>query len=525
MRKAHKIRYEEPLALLGLAALSLASSGAVTFYFLVLVIGAALAVRALLKIVRHPENITMFHLLANSILLGYFLGPLISIAHWYFGSQFYSNVWLAGPFAYAGYSPVFSLAAAAAYLSLACLAVGDRYARPICASLPPENSRPRKPDKVFLLLMVAVVIYGVGSGQIGYMGTTVSSHNTVTVLGSLAALVLPALVAVLAYLLWDRETNRRWRILYLVLLLLMLVITTIQGRRVLIFTILTTLCFLALKSKRWREGLVFRQLLRLPRRLALLIAVCALVLIGMFYFFALRTAFGQHGPGTKLMLNATTALTIMQNNPRGFLREASAQSEARSGTLPGYLGRLLESPSSDHMFGGCLYGVLVTSTPRAFLRHKQQLMQQYSCSDETVNRIFGLPMEDSPTTLLTQGYADFGWLGLIIYPLMAGFILQLPARYLSFRSWPVINGVVIASLIFAGVFVEQDTSFYFVTVRNLIVIAFIAWIVTRITTRVILRTGAHIWHIPVGSEVASSRQHLGREPGRGYMFHDKSDNA
>lgn len=470
-----RARLSEPLVLLTLAVACVGFAGWRLLFFLFVILGAALAIRALLRLVRRPTEISIFHVLATSVLLGYFFGPAVSILYWHFGDQTDPER-LAGPFAYRGYTPAFSLAITAAYLSVAALTFADQHTLPLARLQRVQGRSASSVDRLFLTAMAFIVVAALAFGEIGYMGTTVSGADTVTVLGSLAALVLPGLVPVLLVSLLAPQQVKAHRAFFLILVLPLLAVLALQGRRVLIFTAVVALFLLAYRDPRWRNRLQLRRLLARPREIAYIALLGALVLAGMYFFYAVRLAVNQNGATAPLSAQVDTAIHIIRGDRKAFYSTATEQGQARSGTLPGYLGGLLDSPVDRHMNGLCLYASLLKATPRVLLPDKQLLTSQYSCSDEAVNHIYGLPETDSPTTLLTQGYADFGWLGIVLYPLLAGGLIQLSLRYLRLPSVPVVSELFVSIFVFTGIFVEQSTDFYLVTVRNLVFILGIGYI-------------------------------------------------
>ncbi len=345
----------------------------------------------------------------------------------------------------------------------------------------------RRWNLAFLVAMAGLVVAALLTGDLGYMGTQVDANDTVSLLGSLGATVLPALVPISFAAVLRRPASKVWRAVCLIVLVSMCTILVIQGRRVLIFAALTAMVFVRLYRPGQRAlNMVPRW--RVRRRSTLLITVATVfVLSGLYYFSALRLATERRGQDTALDVRTVVAMQILRQDQYGFLGFASAQAGARSGTLPGYLAALLQSHAGGRLFGECLASNAITAVPRVLLAQKTYLTSKYSCTDEHVNAAFGLPQTDSPTTLLTQGYADFGWLGAVLYPLLIGAMMQLTLRLARVPSILSVKAFILSAVLFQSLFVEQSLSSYFVAVRNLgIIVALgsVFWIIRSVGIRV-----------------------------------------
>ena len=485
----YRSRFATPLVVGAMSGLCVLTRGHAWAFVVLICAGAVLTVRELLHILKRPNDLTAFRALAVALLAGYSLGPALSIVMWHLGSSSHA-VLLAGPFAYHGYEPFFSLASALALGAIATLLFADGFT-PRIPVLRLDLLRFAAADRVSLVAMAAVVITALLTSDLGYMGTTVRTNDTVTLLGSLGGTVLPALVPVLLVAFIHKSSDRLWRALLLVLLASMCAILVIQGRRVLIVSAFTALVLVRLYETGPRRNGNAPQL-RLARKPILLATITgAFLIVGVYYFFALRLATAQDGEDAALDARTAVAMQILRQDQHGFLAFASAQAVARSGTLPGYLSSLLKSHAGGRLMGECLFANTITAIPRAVFPAKGYWMSRYSCADERVNAAYALPQTDSPASLVTQGYADFGWLGALVYPLLIGVIMQLTLATVRVHGIVSIKAFAIAAVFFASFFVEQSLSFYMVTVRNLaIVIAFgsLVGFIGTISPRVRIRT-------------------------------------
>ncbi len=465
--------YETKLTL-GVATLStlgFVTAGLAWAFSLLIFVGALLTVQEAVRILKRPDELTAFRALAVALFAGYFLGPSLSITLWHLGAAV-DPVVLAGPFAYHGYNPSLSSAIALAYAAIALLLLADRVTSRFAPLRLVQPGLATK-DAIFLLTLAVLVMVALATGDLGYMGTRMRGDDTVSLLGSLGGTVLPALVPVLLMAALAKSVVKPWRALYLALLVSMCAVLVIQGRRVLILAVFTALALARLYGPyvRMRVTTAAR---RSRRRPALLLGAAGVfVLSGLYYFSAFRLATDQRGQNAALNVRTAVAMQMLRQNRHQFLKFASAQAGARSGTLPGYLGSLLESHHGGRLMGECILANMITAVPRALLADKSYWTSRYSCTDEHVNAAYALPQTDSPATLLTQGYADFGWLGALTYPLLVGAIMQLGLGLARLPGILSLKAFIISSVVFASLFVEQSLSFYLVAIRNLgIVVAF-----------------------------------------------------
>ena len=467
-----------------LSGLSYATTGLGWAFLLLMLTGAVLAVREVGQILKRPHDLTAFRALAIALFSGYFLGPGLSIAAWYVGAG-PDPVLLAGPFVYHGYSPPLSAAMALAYFSIAMLCVAD-YAGSRISVLHLERLVLAPIDMLFIVAMAALVLSALLAGDLGYMGTQVDANDTVSLLGSLGATVLPALVPIAFAAVLRQPASKAWRALSLLVLVSMCTVLVIQGRRVLIFAALTSIVFVRL----YRPGQRTRNMVprwRARQRSTLLITVATVfVLSGLYYFSALRVATERGGQDSALDARTVVAMQILRQDQHGFLGFASAQAGARSGTLPGYLAALLQYHPGGRLAGQCLASNIVTAIPRVLLAQKTYLTSKYSCTDNRVNAAYGLPQTDSPTTLLTQGYADFGWVGAVLYPLLVGALMQLTLRLGRAPGILSVKAFILSAVLFQSLFVEQSLASYLVAIRNLLIImalGSIFWIIRTVAMK------------------------------------------
>jgi hypothetical protein len=473
-----------------LACLSALTAGLAPAFFVLIGFGAVFALWSALQMLRKPERVSIFALFRLSILWGYAFGPASAIWYWNPNDNI-SPILLAGEFAFIGYKPNLSYALASAYFAATLLTIVDAVAKqPVFAFSSSQRERHFDlSDRLFLFVLMSVVVVAVMQGELGYMGTQASEIGNVTAVGALAGVIAPALPSVFAWRLVQPDTSFRARILYLGLLIVAVMVVMVMGRRVLLFASLVAIVFMFWGAPRLRESISFKRTFSIARAIFAAMALGILVLGGMYAFYAIRLASGQLGEDSSLSQRIVLATQIMQGVSvsvdldvySDLYAYASEQSKARSGTLIGYLAALEGNEAHIYVYGDCAVAGVINAIPSVLMPQKKQLLVEYDCTDENLNARFALVQEDSPTTLLTQGYGDFGFLGLLLYPLVIAVVFNFAVaviwwhRSFSFRLFAT------AAFMYGAMFVEQSLSFYFTTIREIVILAVVAVAIRHLT--------------------------------------------
>jgi len=473
--------------------LNLISAGISAIFYLSIIAGAVAALATLVRIFRYPQKASVYSLFTLSVLSGYMLGPIVAVIY-YFTLHRYSPQLLVGQFAFVGYNNTISYALASAYVVAGLLNLADSISKPVFrSSLNSQHIIHDLSDKLFLLIMSFIVFAALFAGDFGYLGTVPNSQDQITVLGGLAGLILPALIPLLSYVLTKQYMNSRLSWIYVVLIILLALILIITGRRELLFVAIITIIYIAYAAPGIRRVFFIRKVLMNPRRLLAIMAIGTFVFLGFYGFYSIRVAKNQLGYNRQLSIDITQAARIIGNGRRSFYSSASDEAMARPGTLIGYLGSLQGSSIKRYLYGQCvLYGI-IDSIPSVILSNKRSILRQYPCTDAYINARFNLPQIDSPTTLLTIGYVDYGVAGMLLYPIIFAALLSNFLGLIRRVRWQLFNLLCIAAVLFASIFVEQDIIFYFVTIRNIIIILFL-YISMRAMIRLISSNSSAIFH-------------------------------
>lgn len=472
----------ETCLLLVLGCISGLAAGIASFYYVLLGLGVLLTVRAILHTVKSPEQLNVFAFFYLAVMIGYILGPSVAILYWASNPNASVTAYV-GPFAFAGYRDCLSYSIMTAYIAGGLLVFVGALFRPITRIDRHETLVFGRADVAFLLVALVPVVAAIASGNLGYMGVVSGQEGEVTAIGGISGLILPAIVPVLVYGIANQAEHIQRRIYYLILLVGTSLALAVMGRRYLIFSFFIAFEFASMARPSIRKFLRPLGLLANPKKTVLTAIVIAMVMGGMAGFTAIRVATEMLGDDSRLADRIKLSQSILCEGSDKLDTQLFDVAMARPGILPGYLGRL-EVSSGKLALGECLAYNSLNVLPRLLFRDKDLVLEKVRCTDESVNARFGLPQIDSPSTVLTRGYADFGLLGALLYLILVGMLFQLVAAVVLHSSMSSFRLLGLSAILNGAIFVETDLLFYFVTVRNLGIVYLLA-VAVRFLSRVV----------------------------------------
>lgn len=442
----------------------------IIFYF-ALFSGAIISLVYLRHFISRPCAITPYSVLAVNFSLGYLVGP--SVAAWYFlWPHEISPIFLSGPFSFDGNVGWFSIAIAFASLAVAVsIFIGEFSDNKLFSNIYRSQADSKLHDSVFTVAVTILVIIAFLSGDVGYMGVqNFGKDPHVTILGGLAGTILTALPAIFVAKAFRQNTRRINNVFYFLLVIIIFLAISIAGRRYLIYSILSTVIIMFFYRPNIERSFHLARLKRLgAAKMVVIFLLGATLVVGMSYFYALRIAIWTYGPEQSISSLIVNGWNIWHTQTYAEYH-ASAEAKARSGTLPGYLGALMDS-DTEFLDGTCMLHGVLNSTPRLLLFNKNRLLDEYSsCSDLRVNVAAGLPQIDSPITIITQAYIDFGYFGPFLYVIIIGALFGVVPLLIKWNRSPVFSVFAIAVTLNTLLIAEQGLSFYMVAIRNLIII-------------------------------------------------------
>lgn len=437
-------------------------------YYVAVFAAVPLSLFFLRSMILRWSSLTPYTVLAVNFAAGYLIGPAVAVVY-YLLPHSISPILLSGPFAFDGDTTREAPAVVLASLVvIELIFLGDISSNKFLRVLRNPLIGNSKRDYLLVIGLVAVVAAAFRLGDLGYMGAqNIGDSNRITVLGGLAFTILPSLPVVFLAFAVDVHTKRLFRGASFVLALLAFAAVSVSGRRFLLFSLLSAFVVAVVVRPQLESFLSLRWLRK--ARVGIVIGALLIgftLLLGLRFFYYLRISTETLGATAAFSSRLVSAGQIMRS---GTDHHFLGQSATRSGTLPGYLGALLES-RGDELNGACMVDGAVIAIPRSLLSGKAALINESPCVKERVNAVHGLAQIDSPVTIIVQGYDDFKFFGPFLYVVVIGllFTVVVPlCRLARSRCFSVFAAAVCLNTL---LFVENDLSFYFVALRNLIIV-------------------------------------------------------
>ena len=485
--KFHRIEFLAACLFVVLSAMALLSYAIFSLYYVTLGLAALFSSFLIYNALNKPCALTFFHAFAISTLFGYILGPFLSIIYYSFQSR-NTYGYLAGPFNFDGYQDYLSSALSAALCTVAILYLLASNSKVAPLSFVTNiQITYQSVDHIFTLIISCIVLLAIAGTKIGYMGTKVYEDNQVSVIGQLAYTLTSGSLGVYAIGAANRSEAPSIRIFYSAGLAVVTLLSAAIGRRYFMVSVFVSLLIVIARFSRFAGFFSIYRLAREPKTILIVMLIAGVIICGNIFFYALRIAGNsEHALQKERNINISLferipeTIRILKYGDSDFYEQTRANSGSRSGTLPGYLGQLLNTDMGGNMRGQCfLYG-MITSMPRLFFVSKNEIIEQHSCDDKYVNSLYALPVIDSPTTLLTYGYQDFRYLGLFGYIIMFALLYQGLALIVP-ASHFIAYKVIALSILFNSAFaVEASIGLYFVGIRDL----FLLWVIASLVAMI-----------------------------------------
>lgn len=394
-----------------------------------MVVATAVSLFSLWDLIFNHSAIRFSTLLGISLLFGYGAGAL--------------NTWITLPrgglslaTAMGSDEGVLTRGLAAVLMSSACLFfLGEIFERPLFG----RDFRFQIDARTRVLTYTATlaILLGFATHQLA-IGGAAGGGGHVSVPGVFLAWLYTPLtaIAVVAFLTAQRPVDK---VLGGLTALVLLLLFSVMGRRITLYTTMEVLLVMGLAGFRWREK---------PVRNVLVILVLAAVMIaGSLTFILLRIA-----GSTGRRANETTekrfvgAGKLVQKKGVGAFKQAgqATQTNFQSRTFVlTFLATILDA-SSHHT--PALGQDAVTLTQMAIPSVLDPYKNTNFSEEGLVNYQFQLDFPDQPNSILTAGATDFGLLGILLYPLL--LVLALKAVLALAARWLPPVPLIFASLYF-----------------------------------------------------------------------------
>lgn len=409
-------------------------------------VGALAGIFLLVDIIIRAAPLRFSSMLAMTMLLAYNLGAL--------------NSWLTIPRAGLTIAEYFArdpadLARAAGTSMLACalmLVVGELYEKPLFG----EEFRLKMDSRAELLVIISTVLIAIAyyTGQLGYMGIAVDPNGHIT---PFAALILWWAAPAFGFSLCVTLNTKGMRVVLAICTLIQMLALVPTGRRFFAYAVLGALIAIRLGE--------FRVRLALWKKLAIAGLGVALISFASIAFLYLRVAGWGHREATSMSTRLRLAYDTMHTRGFSDISRLMTENASTRTFLIGYFSDLLgASLRSSPMLGEDALHYMKLMIPSSISPSKLDL-EPYE-EEQLVNMHWGFGYTDEPNSIFTAGAADFGFFGVLLYPLLLVLLYRVFLELIQ-TVLPTFAAVMIALALINQVLLPEQTLIgYFIELRN-----------------------------------------------------------
>lgn len=433
----------------------------------VVAISSALVVRDLCKLCTGALAVRFSLALAVSILLGYGLGSLIFLVSnaTMQADKFQTLAYVGLVFSQSGLAIAFATSLAAASL----LYIAAAFERPVNARLGSEGGENAERLVWLGLALVALTFF---TGDLAFQGISVSDRGQISAFGAIADLMITGLVPYTVFLACG-NCGRFKRVLLIVVALLFISALAVLHRRYLIYAFVLSAIAIQMRGFRFnsKRGLT----------IYFFSGILALLLLawGFNFFMALRIA-GWDLADASLLERSRVAWSLLVGGESSIVSERLSENFRSRTFILSYLAGLMDV-TSPHMpaLGSELLYSLRAAVPSVLMPGKTSALP--GAPEDFIHPRYGIPVFDGPNSVLVAGFDDFGYFGALIYPLLFVLIYRTfyTALQTTLRDGPV-RIFALFVLLFQLFYIEQTIASVFVTLRNLMIVIGVAWLVGKL---------------------------------------------
>lgn len=406
------------------------------------------------------------NIMALSLLLGYAVGTIVFV----FGSLFANHDLNLTYTAFRLHISQSDLSVALMFVYLACAILfwGARVERPIFESAQAVNVFTLPKVRLFIWAGATIVFSAFAMGDLGYMGIQVSELGNITPLGSISFLLAPIFLPITVLCL--RGEKIRWRRIFLLMASgLFLLVLFPLGRRVLLYSSVLVLIALSVSSARLPNYSKKKWILMS------FVGGCLFFVAysGFQFFYALRLSAESMKGGldfNELIRGAFDALAHESSKVSSNLANNIIERPFILSYLAAFVGaQATYSP----LWGEELLYAMEMAIPSLLFAQKTSLLPQ--SPEEFVHPAFGFYVFDGPNSIVTAGLNDFGFIGILLYPMLL-VAVYIAVRHLLISRIPMpIYYMVMFRLIYQLLYVEQSLAgLLTVGLRDIALLAIIA---------------------------------------------------
>jgi len=351
--------------------------------------------------------------------------------------------------------------------SASLFAVGELFESPIFG----REFRLRFDERTLPIVVVstAVLLAGHATGRLGYEGITVGEGGHIS---PIAALIMWWCVPAFAYsvcAVLNTAGLVRWAVGAFTLVQTVALVPF--GRRIFAFSLLLALITTRLGDYRMRMPLI--------KKLLVVLLGVVLTLTASLGFIYLRFAKWQHKEEISLSDQIRFALDIMEKrSPLEVLQVMGKDTSTRTFMI-GFFSDLLEaSQHSTPLLGQDIFRNIQLIVPSVISKDKFGMVPY---QEETqVNMQWGFSYIDEANSLLTAGAADFGIIGVLLYPFVILFFFRVCLEWFQWVTPTLLAVIVALAFIFQTLQAEDVPAGYFIQVRNALSMGLLVYILSRL---------------------------------------------
>jgi hypothetical protein len=239
--------------------------------------------------------------------------------------------------------------------------------------------------------------------------------------------------------------------------LILLLIFSVLGRRVLIYTTVEIVFTLGLIGYQWRGKIV---------RKILLLLVLGTIIVGAALTFMLLRVAGSISPRKNPSAGQRFKIvgSMVQKGGAYELATAKTQENAQTRTfILAFFANVLDASSRETLaMGKDALGYLQMAIPSVIYPDKDLRFSE----EDLVDRQFGFSYGDEANSIVTAGATDFGLFGVIVYPILMVIVVRLVYDLIA-RFFSVVP-LLFATLSFVFLLLQSEMTLngYFNTLRN-----------------------------------------------------------
>lgn len=428
-------------------------------FFIISLVLSLMAINSIVLYVKYPADICFYDFFATSILLAYALSTLVTqvniywmkstdVAYYFNISQHALSIALAG----------------VAFASAVLVSISRFY--PAKIQLPSFDQHQLKEGLLVIAIVTFSGLYCIFTGLMPFQGLRIMDDAQVTLspFASMVNFALPPAGAVAIFMAsgkYDVSRFNRW-LLYALAIIIWAIIFT-QARRFLVYLALLYVIFYAFDASgyfNWRKKMMF------------LVVVVFLAYLGVKLFFAFRVA-GWEYTGIKDPVKLIEIGFHILSNPSKYDYDyLLSQNSLERPFIIKYFAQVIEKVTFDRWLSGeAIYATLLLSIPSAFIGIKR-----FVIDEELIHPKIGLPVNDDANTILTTGTADFGWIGLLFYPVIVLLVLLFTISIVKKSGIKWMEYFVQFGALFWLLNVENSMAQYWSFIRGIFIILLMAFV-------------------------------------------------